>query len=228
MGIIFIDYGLPLLGVLVTAVAQWFVTHNYNKYKNVKNKGNLTGAEVASRILKKHNINNVKICEISGELTDHYDPTKKVVNLSHDIHSGTSIASVSVAAHECGHVLQDKYKYTFMKFRSMLVPIVNFSTKIGYLVVMIGLIFGFIKLAWIGIILLLAMLLFQLVTLPVEFNASSRALKELKEMKLLENYEVDDSKSMLTAAAFTYVAGMLSTLLQILRLALTIIGRRDD
>lgn len=228
MGTLIIDYALPLLGVLVTALAQWFVTHNYNKYKCVKNQGNLTGAEVASRILKKHNINNVKICEISGELTDHYDPTKKVVNLSHDIHSGTSIASVSVAAHECGHVLQDKYNYTFLKFRSMLVPIVNFSTKIGYLVVMIGLIFGLIKLAWIGIILLLAMLLFQLVTLPVEFNASSRALKELQEMKLLENYEVDDSKSMLTAAAFTYVAGMLSTLLQILRLALTIVGRRDD
>ena len=147
MKYIFIEYGLPILGVIVTALAQWFVTHNYNKYKNVKNHGNLTGAEVAKRILNKHGVNNVRICEISGELTDHYDPSKKVVNLSHDIYSGSSIASVSVAAHECGHVLQDKYKYTFMKIRAMLVPVVNFSTKIGYLVVMIGLISGFIKLA---------------------------------------------------------------------------------
>lgn len=228
MNDLIINYGLPILGVLVTGIAQWFVTHNYNKYKNVKNHGNLTGADVAKKILKKHNITDIKVSIVSGELTDHYDPSKKTVNLSSDIYSGTSIASVSVAAHECGHVLQDKYKYTFMKFRSMLVPIVNFSTKIGYLVVMIGLIFGLINLAWIGIILLMAMLLFQLVTLPVEFNASKRAMNELKEMHLLENYEVDDSRSMLTAAAFTYVAGMLSTLLQILRLALNVIGRRDD
>jgi len=223
-----INYGLPLLGVLITAVAQFFVTSSYNKYRNVNNSKRVNGASVARIILDSNGLQDVKVMETYGELTDHYDPSKKVVKLSSEIYGGTSIASVAVAAHECGHALQDKYKYLFLKFRSLLVPLVNISTKIGYVVVMIGLIFGFPKFAWIGIILLLSMLLFQLITLPVEFNASKRALEEVKKLNILVEYEKDDAKTMLSAAAFTYVAGMLSTLLQILRLILIVRNRNDD
>jgi len=224
----FINYGLPLMGVFITLIAQMFVKSSYSKYKNVDNRSKVNGFTVARDILDMNGLKDVKVLAVSGELTDHYDPSKKVVKLSQDIYNGCSIASVAVAAHECGHAIQDKNNYTFLKFRAFLVPIVNFSTKIGYLVVIIGLLFDLLGLAWIGIFLLLSMLLFQIVTLPVEFNASKRALVEVNKLKILESHEVEGAETMLRAAAFTYVAGMLSTLLQILRLALTITGRRDD
>lgn len=222
-----INYGLPLLGFIITFIAQMFITTSYSKYKQLNTKSNKRGCDVAREILNKHNLNNVKIEQVSGNLTDHYDPTTKVVRLSSDIYSGTSIASVSVAAHECGHAIQDKVNYTPMKIRAKLVPIVNFSTKIGYLVIAIGLIFNVLNLATIGIILLLSMLLFQLVTLPVEFDASRRGKKELKSLSILDNQEQKGASTMLKAAAFTYVASVLSTLLQILRLALIVSSRRD-
>lgn len=223
-----INYGLPLAGVLITLVAQIFVKSSYNKYKNVDNRKKVTGAVVAREILDHNCLKDIKVLETSGELSDHYDPGKKVVKLSRDIYNGTSIASVAVAAHECGHALQDKHNYGFLRIRATLVPLVNFSTKIGYIVVVIGLISGLLNIAWIGVILLLSMLLFQLVTLPVEFNASNRALDEVKKLKILEDHEQGDAKTMLSAAAFTYVAGMLSTLLQILRLVLIVANRNDD
>ena len=179
--------------------------------------------------MDKHNLRNIDVIEVSGNLTDHYDPTKKVVRLSTDIYAGNSIAAVSVAAHECGHAIQDKESYTPMRIRSFLVPIVNFSTKIGYLVIVIGLAAGALKLAAFGLILLLSMLLFQLVTLPVEFDASSRGKKELDELHILDSSEQKGSAKMLRAAAFTYVASVLSTLFQILRLALMVVSsRRND
>lgn len=223
-----INYGLPLLGILITGAAQSFVTSSYNTYKKINIMKRMSGCEVARKILDKHGLKNINVKQVNGNLTDHYDPSKKTVNLSSDIYLGSSIASVAVAAHECGHALQDKYKYSFMKIRSFIVPLVNFSTKIGYLVVMIGLIFGLLKLSWIGIILLLSMLLFQIITLPVEFNASKRALKELQEINLLDASEITGAKSMLSAAAFTYIGGMVSTLLQILRLVFIIRGNSKD
>jgi len=222
-----INYGLPILGFVITFVAQMFITSNYSKYKQVDTKSNKHGYEVARQILDKNGLHNIKVEQVSGNLTDHYDPTSKVVRLSSDIYSGTSIASVSVAAHECGHAIQDKDNYTPMKIRAKIVPIVNFSTKIGYLVIVIGLIFNALNLATIGLILLLSMLLFQLVTLPVEFDASKRGKKELKALSILDNDEHRGVSRMLKAAAFTYVAGVLSTLLQILRLALIILSRRN-
>lgn len=222
------NYGLPLLGVLITFLAQMYIKKNYNRYLKVNAQLGLRGCDVARRILDKHGLKNVRVNQVSGELTDHYDPSNKTVNLSTDIYNGTSIASISVASHECGHALQDKYGYKFMNIRSALVPVVNFSTKIGYLVVIIGLTAGLLKIAWIGIIMLLSMLLFQIVTLPVEFNASSRALKEIELEHIVTNSELAGAKKMLTSAALTYVAGMLSTLLQILRLVLTVMGRRRD
>ena len=223
-----IDYALPLIGFVITLIAQIYVNNSYNKYKYQSLKKRLTGAEIARIILDQNGLRDIKIQQVSGNLTDHYDPTKRVISLSTEIYQGDTIAAASVAAHECGHAIQHKEKYLFLKIRSFLVPLVNFSTKIGYLVVIIGIIFSFFELSLIGLVLLLAMLLFQLITLPVEFNASSRAKRQLIELNLIDNQELKDSKTMLTAAALTYVASVLTTLLQILRLALIVFGRRDD
>ena len=220
-------YGLPILGVIITSIAQLFITTNYSKYKKVIAKSNKKGADVARKILDKHGLTNISVEEVSGNLTDHYDPTKKVVRLSTDIYSGNSIASVSVAAHECGHAIQDKVGYTPMRIRSKIVPIVNLSTKAGYVVIMLGLALGALKLAGVGIILISAMLLFQLITLPVEFDASRRGKKELAELNILDSNEQKGSARMLKAAAFTYVASVLSSLLQILRFVVIISNRRN-
>ena len=221
-------YGLPVLALIITSLAQFFITTTYSKYKKVEAVSNKRGYQVAREILDKHGLRKIKVEEVSGNLTDHYDPASKVVRLSEDIYSGTSIASVSVAAHECGHAIQDKIGYTPMRIRAKLVPVVNFSTKIGYLVIVIGLAAGILKIALIGIILLLSMLLFQLVTLPVEFDASRRGKKELDELHILNSSEQVGSAKMLRAAAFTYVASVLSTLLQILRLLLMALARNND
>ena len=224
-----INYAIPFIGFLITLVAQIYVNNSYNKYKYQSLKRKITGAEIARIILDKNGLNDIKIKEVNGNLTDHYDPTKKVVSLSSDIYHGDTIASASVAAHECGHAIQHNVGYTFLKIRNTIVPFVNFSTKIGYVVVMIGIIFSYYKIAIIGLILLMAMLFFQLITLPVEFNASSRAKQQLTELNLIDNNELKDSNTMLNAAALTYVAAVLTTLLQILRLALIVFGnRRDD
>lgn len=220
-------YVLVLIGFIITLIAQFFVSSSYKKYKKIETKSRLQGFEVARRILDKNGLNHVDIVETKGELSDHYDPERKVVRLSTDIYHGTSIASSSVAAHECGHAVQDKEGYAFLKLRASLVPLVNFSSKAGYIAIVIGLIFGLLNLAYIGIFLELLILVFQLITLPVEFNASKRAAEFLKEEALIEKQEQDGSKRMLNAAAFTYVASVVSSLLQILRLVL-IVSNRDD
>ena len=225
---VFINYILPLIGLIITMLAQAYVNSNYNKYKNSGLSKKISGAEVARKILDQNGLQNIKIKEVSGKLTDHYDPKKQEVSLSHDIYYGDTIAAASVAAHECGHAIQHKEGYTYLKIRTAIVPFVNFSTKIGYIVVIIGLIFGFLNIAVLGLLLLLAMLFFQLITLPVEFDASKRAKYNLKTMQLISNNEIDDVSKMLNAAALTYVASLLTTLLQILRLALIVLGRRDD
>ena len=228
MDYVTINYTLPFLGFIITLIAQIYVNNSYNKYKYQGLQKKITGFEVARKILDNNGLKDIKIEQVPGNLTDHYDPKNKVIRLSSDIYIGDTIAAASVAAHECGHAIQHKEKYTFLKIRSSLVPVVNFSTKFGYIVVIIGLAFSSYKIATIGLLLLLAMLLFQIVTLPVEFNASSRAKKQLIDLNIIDNYELQDSKTMLNAAALTYVASVLTTLLQILRLALIIFGRRDD
>lgn len=223
-----VNYAIPFLGFIITFVAQIYVNNSYTKYKYQSLRKRNTGAEIAREILDKNNLNDIKVLEIQGKLTDHYDPKKRVIRLSSDIYRGDTIAAASVAAHECGHAIQHREGYLFLKMRTALVPFVNFSTKIGYLIIVIGLIFSFPKIAVIGLILLLAMLLFQLITLPVEFNASNRAKKQLINLNLIDNDELEDSKTMLNAAALTYVASLITTLLQILRLAMIVFGRRDD
>lgn len=222
-----ISNGLILLALLITIISQIIVTSSYNKYKKKLNSNDLTGFDTARKILDKNGLNDIMILETRGNLTDHYDPKRRVIKLSTDIYHGSSIASIAVAAHECGHAIQDKVGYTPMKIRSNIVPIVNLCTKIGYFAIIIGTIFSY-TLIKVGIILLLSILAFQLITLPVEFNASKRALEELKKQKLTTNEEEKNTKKMLSSAAFTYVAALLSTMLQILRYFLIFAGRRDD
>lgn len=219
-----LNYLLIFISILITTISQILISISYSKYKKVLNNKDLTGFDVAKKILDSNGLSNIMILEVKGNLTDHYDPGRKVIKLSTDIYHGSSIASAAVAAHECGHAIQDKTKYIPMRIRSNLVPFVNICTKIGYLAIMIGVIFSYL-LVELGIILLLAMLLFQLITLPVEFNASKRAMKELERLHLLDKEEKNYAKNMLIAAAFTYVASLLSTLLEILRYVLIFTDR---
>lgn len=220
-----INYDLLIwIGLILTITSQIIVSASYSKYKKKLNNKDLTGYDVARKILDKNKLNDIIILETKGNLTDHYDPARKTIKLSTDIYHGSSIASLAVAAHECGHAIQDKDGYKPMRIRSKIIPTVNICTRIGYLAIIIGAIFSY-KLIEIGIILLLALLAFQIITLPVEFNASKRALNELKTNRFLDKDETKDAKNMLLAAAFTYVASMLSTLLEILRYALIFADR---
>lgn len=217
-----------ILGIILTLGAQIGINMAMKKYKAIKNSKKITGFEVARKILDSNGLSDVHVVETGGILSDHYDPSRKVVRLSHDVFHGESVASVAVASHECGHALQDKDNYSFMRFRSFLVPFVNFSSKFGYIAIVIGLIFGLMDLAWVGIALELIILLFQLITLPVEFDASKRAGVEIKKYNLVTNTEAKGAKSMLRAAAFTYVASVCTNLLQILRLVLIVAGNDRD
>ena len=223
----FISYGLIIIGTLITVGAQAFVSSAYSKYSKVDNKKNLTGRDVARKILDKNGLSNVDVVEVDGYLSDHYDPTKKVVRLSNSIYGDTTIAAVSVAAHECGHAVQDKVGYKPMRIRSAIVPVVNIASYVGYFAIVIGLGASMMKLFWVGIIAELVIVAFQLVTLPVEINASRRALKEIEAEGFLSSGEIDGSKTMLRAAASTYVASVATALLQVLRLVLLFARNRD-
>ncbi len=211
---------------LITGGAQAYISLNYKKYKQVAVKSNKSGFDTAREILDKNGLSNVLIIETQGELTDHYDPSKKCVKLSHDIYNGKTIAAVSVASHECGHAVQDKNGYKFLRFRNSIVPLVNFSSKIGYVAIMAGVLLSLVRLVWIGIAFEVVILLFQLVTLPVEFDASKRALKFIKEYGIVSDDEHDGAKKMLTSAALTYVAGVLSTLMEIFDVVQVLNGKR--
>lgn len=217
---VMLSYLLLFASLALVIIAQVFVSGAYARYKKIKNNRGLSGLDVARQILDKHGLQDVYVTETQGNLSDHYDPTRKVVRLSKDIYHGTSIASVSVAAHEVGHAIQDKDGYTFMRIRSKLVPLVNFSSSAGYFAILIGFFFGWLQLIWIGIFLEVIILLFQLITLPVELDASKRAKQELESNGMLDSNELKKSSRMLKAAAFTYVASVLTTLLQIARLIL--------
>ena len=186
----------------------------------MENKKRITGREVAREILDKNGLKHVKVQHVEGTLTDHYDPSNKTVNLSSDIYDGETIAAVSVASHECGHAIQDKDGYLFLRIRSAIVPVVNLASKLGYIAIIAGLALGMLGLFRIGIIAEVVILLFQLITLPVEFNASRRALVKIKEYNIVTEDEHHYAKKMLTSAALTYVASVAATLVQILRFVL--------
>lgn len=216
-------YILVILGVAICGLASASMNSTFAKYAQVRNYSNMTGREVAERILRLSGIYDVQIEHVSGNLTDHYDPSSKILRLSDSTYSSTSIAAMGVAAHECGHVMQHAYGYKPLELRTMLVPVANIGANISWPLVFIGLMLRsesamiFINA---GILCFSMAVLFQLITLPVEFNASNRALKMLDQYGMVNSNEIGDARSVLRAAALTYVAGALSSILQLLRLIL--------
>ncbi len=211
-----------ILGItlVITLGAQVYINSWYGRTKKMPSSKSMTGKEVARKILDANGLKKVKVEEQPGTLTDHYDPRNKVVRLSTDIYNNKSLASISVASHECGHAIQDKDNYFFLRLRSSIVPIVNIASKLGYVAIMIGLIMGSLGFFRVGIALEFVILAFQLITLPVEFNASSRALKQIKELGIVVADEHRYCRKMLTSAALTYVASVATAVLEIFRLIL--------
>lgn len=224
---LFIVYGLTLISLVITVCAQVYVNSSYNKYRRIRNNKGITGSDAARTFLDKHGMSNVKVGCVKGTLSDHYDPRSKTVNLSKEVYSGTSIAAVSVACHECGHALQDKTNYSFMRIRASLVPVTRFASYAGYIAIALGAALGAFGAIWFGILCEVAILLFQIVTLPVEFDASKRALNEMDSLEFFDSQEIKYGRTMLTAAALTYVASVAATLIQILRLFLMFTRRND-
>lgn len=221
------DMILMIISLVITLGAQLFVSGAYSKYSKVKNKKRMSGSEAARYILDKNGLKDVKVRRVGGYLSDYYDPRNKTVNLSSANYENASVGALSVACHECGHAIQDKVGYTFMRIRAALVPFVNFSSYAGYFAILFGCLFDSMNLIWFGIFAEMVILLFQIVTLPVEIDASKRAIKELDKYELLDKDEFSGGKTMLIAAALTYVASVATTVIQILRLILTF-GSRDD
>ena len=219
-------YLLAILGLVLTMIASANVRATFNRYSKVRTHSGMTGAMAAERVLHACGIYNVAIQRVSGDLTDHYDPRSKTLRLSDSTYGSASVAAVCVAAHECGHAVQDQVQYGPLVLRSTLVPAANFGSTLAWPIVIFGLIFSLRPLVTAGIVLFLLAVVFQLVTLPVEFNASSRALKILRDNQMLSGDELAGGRKVLRAAAMTYVAALASSLLQLLRLIL--LARRND
>lgn len=221
-----LDVILMLIIIVLPLYANIKINSTYSKYSKKQNSGKLTGKEVAEKILEMNGLSNVKVGRINGSLTDHYDPRNKTISLSDGIYNSNSISACAVAAHEVGHAIQDKEGYSMLVFRSKLVPVVNFTSRLSSILVFSGFIFDLFNFITIGAILLTVGLFFQLITLPVEFDASKRAKEELQKCGLIEKQDTKGATKVLKAAAFTYVAGFLASALQIARLLL--ISRNRD
>lgn len=224
-------YFLVLIGVVFSLVAQAKVNSTFSKYSQVGNYGRVTGAEAAQRILHGAGVYDVRVEHIAGNLTDHFDPRSKVLRLSDAVYGQASVAAIGVAAHECGHAIQHARGYAPLKLRSVLVPVANFGAKIAWPLIIFGLFLTSktsALLIELGIIAFLGSVLFQIVTLPVEFNASNRAIQILGESGMLQNDELRGARKVLNAAALTYVASAATAILQLLRILLLVGGRRRN
>ena len=221
---------LLVIGMLLSLAASAKLRSTFAVYKKVRSHSGITGAEAAQRILRAAGITDVQVVPIRGSLTDHYDPRTKTVSLSEDIYGRNSLAAVGVAAHECGHAIQDAINYAPLNIRSAIVPVANLGSSLSWPIFLAGLIFSMRSLLMLGIVLFSLAVLFQLVTLPVEFNASSRALVCLEQYGILASNEKEQSAKVLRAAALTYVAAAAASILQLLRLIMLFGGgrRRDD
>lgn len=211
--------------IIFSIVAQIMVKSAFSKYSKVRNNRGLTGADAAREILDRNGLTNVRIEHISGSLTDHYDPRANVIRLSDDVYGSATVAAVGVAAHEAGHAVQYAEGYYPIKIRNAIIPVTRFGSSLSTPLVILGLALSWDFLITAGILLFCAVVLFQAITLPVEFNASGRALRTLRSSHFLEDDEMKGARNVLTAAAMTYVAAMLSALLSLIRL-LAISGRR--
>lgn len=222
-------YILVIIGAVITMVASAKVNSTYKRYERVRSMSGMTGAEAAHRILANAGLSHVRIEHIAGNLTDHYDPRSKVLRLSDTVYGSASVAAIGVAAHECGHAIQDQQEYAPLKFRNMFVPVANFGSKAAWPLILIGLIFGSGSvLIELGILCFSLAVLFQLITLPVEFNASNRAIAILDNTGMLRGDEITHTKKVLSAAALTYVASAAAAILSLLRLVLLFGGRDRD
>ena len=221
---------LVLIGVILSLAASAKVKSTFARYSKVRSMTGMTGAEAAQRLLNSQGIYDVTVRRVPGSLSDHYDPRTKTVNLSDDVYSSTSVAAIGVAAHECGHAIQHAVGYAPLNSRSALVPIANFGSQISWPLILIGILIGGFgsPIVQLGIILFSLAVLFQLVTLPVEFNASSRAVRLLDSTGILSGNEVDGTRRVLGAAALTYVAAAAGSILQLLRLIILFGGRRNN
>ena len=215
-------YFLVLIGAVISAIASSNVSSTFQKFSTVSNAGRVTAQDAAARILRGAGIHDVRIERIRGNLTDHYSPNEKVLRLSDSVYNSTSVAAIGVAAHECGHAIQHARGYAALKLRSAAVPVANIGSKLSWPIILLGLALGFADLARVGVFLFTFVVLFQLITLPVEFNASNRAMRILEDSGMLGGEELRGASKVLRAAALTYVAALFSSVLQLLRLFLLV------
>ena len=224
-----ITYIFVIIGILITLIASWRMKATFAKYERVASQSRLTGREVAERILRANGIYDVSVRPVSGRLTDHYDPRDKTVSLSEVIYGSTSVAAIAVAAHECGHAIQDNVGYVPLNLRSAFVPVANFGSRLSWPLIFVGFLLGYGNISniliQIGIAMFLLAVIFQIITLPVEFDASRRALIELENNEILLDKEDKSARKVLFAAAMTYVAAAAAGVLQMLRLMLLFSGR---
>ena len=219
---------LVLIGALISGLASLNVNATYKRYSKIRNSRGITANQVAEHILHSAGIYDVEIEHVRGNLTDHYSPNEKVLRLSDAVYGKTSVAAIGVAAHECGHAIQHQEDYAPLKLRSASVPLANIGSWISWPVILIGFLIGYTPLAQVGVALFSFVVLFQLITLPVEFDASARALRILDNDHILEGEEHRGATKVLKAAALTYVAALFATILQLLRLVMLVNGRRRD
>ncbi len=216
---------LPM--IILSLIASAKVKSSFNKYSKVLSQRRLTGAQAAFEVLRYYGINNVRIERVNGNLTDHFDPRTNVIRLSDNVYNSTSVAAIGVACHEAGHAAQYAQSYVPIKVRNTVLPLANLGSKLGIPLAVLGFFLGFSYLAYAGVIFFSFAVLFQLVTLPVEFNASKRAIHVIGETDILSNEEKSGAKKVLTAAAMTYVASLAVSIANLLRLILTVNRRRD-
>ncbi len=222
-------YMLIIIGAVLSLGASAVVNSTFRKYSRVRSLSGMTGAQAAQKILNAAGIYDVSVQHISGNLTDHYDPGAKVLRLSDSVYGETSVAAIGVAAHECGHAIQHQHSYVPLRLRTAIFPVASFGSKIAWPLILLGIILSMSQtLIYAGIFLFSFAVLFQLVTLPVEFNASRRAVKILDDSGILYGDEVGITKKVLGAAALTYVAGAAAAILQLLRLLILFGGRNRD
>ena len=221
-------YFLVLIGAVISMIASSKVKSTYAKYGKVGSQRGMTATEAARRILDNAGLQHVRIERIAGDLTDHYSPKEMILRLSDTTINSTSIAAIGVAAHECGHAIQHAEHYAPLSIRNAIVPVVNLGSKLSWPMILVGLLLGFTGFLDLGILLFSFSLIFQLITLPVEFNASSRALKILDNSNMLYGEELRGARKVLSAAAMTYVAAAIATLLSLLRLMILFGGRRRN
>lgn len=211
--------------IILMLVVQWYVNSAYRKWSEVPNRNNFSGAQAAQRLMQRAGLYGVQIEAVQGRLSDHYDPRTKVLRLSPSVYQGKSVASLAIAAHELGHALQDQEGYLPLRFRSAIVPVVNIGSYLGWILIFIGLILGFTQLAWLGLIIFAGGALFALATLPVELNASARAKRMLVESGLIVGEEEQKGvNNVLNAAALTYVAALITAVMQLLYYASLVFG----